>query len=50
MEDQSTRSPLDVPGVDIAVTTDEIVAFVRAGRRFRGSVDGAGSDVGTADD
>jgi hypothetical protein len=27
------RSPLDVPGVDLGITTDEIVGFVREGRR-----------------
>ena len=26
-------SPFDVPGVDLGVTTDEIVAYVREGRR-----------------
>lgn len=26
------RSPLDVPGIDVDVTTDELVAFVREGR------------------
>lgn len=29
----STGSPLDVEGIDLDVTTDEIVAFVREGRR-----------------
>jgi hypothetical protein len=28
----NTRSPLDVPGIDVEITTDEIVAFVREGR------------------
>lgn len=28
-----TSSPLDVEGVDLGVTTEEIVAFVREGRR-----------------
>lgn len=28
----STRSPLDLPGIDVEVTTDEIVSFVREGR------------------
>jgi hypothetical protein len=28
----SSRSPLDLPGVDVEITTDEIVAFVREGR------------------
>ena len=28
----STRSPLDIPGIDVEITTDEIVAFVREGR------------------
>lgn len=27
------RSPLDVPGVDLGLTADEIVEFVREGRR-----------------
>lgn len=31
--EQSTGSPLDVEGVDLDLTTDEIVAFVREGRR-----------------
>lgn len=31
-----TGSPLDVEGVDIDVTSDEIVAFVREGRRDYG--------------
>lgn len=30
-----TTSPLDVKGVDLGVTTDEIVAFVREARRGR---------------
>lgn len=29
----STGSPLDVEGIDLDVTTDEIVAFVRESRR-----------------
>jgi hypothetical protein len=28
----SSRSPLDLPGVDVDITTAEIVAFVREGR------------------
>lgn len=28
-----TRSPLDVPGVNLELTSDEIVAFVHEGRR-----------------
>jgi hypothetical protein len=28
----SSRSPLDLPGVDVEITTDEIVAFVRESR------------------
>ncbi len=31
--EQSSRSPLDVEGVDLGVTTDEIVDFVRESRR-----------------
>jgi hypothetical protein len=31
--ERSTGSALDVEGVDLDVTTDEIVAFVREGRR-----------------
>lgn len=31
--EQPSRSPLDVAGVDLDVTTDEIVAFVRESRR-----------------
>jgi prevent-host-death family protein len=30
----STGSPLDVEGIDLDVTTDEIVAVVREGRRM----------------
>lgn len=28
-----TRSPLDVEGVDLGISTDEIIAFVRESRR-----------------
>jgi hypothetical protein len=31
--EQPTGSPLDVEGLDLDLTTDEIVAFVREGRR-----------------
>ncbi|MDQ2891219.1 MAG: type II toxin-antitoxin system Phd/YefM family antitoxin [Gemmatimonadota bacterium] len=31
----SSRSPLDVPGMKLGVTTKEIVAIVREGRRPR---------------
>ena len=31
--DSSRASPLDVPGVDLGFTRDEIVALVREGRR-----------------
>jgi len=31
--EQTTGSPLDVEGLDLDLTTDEIVAFVREGRR-----------------
>jgi antitoxin Phd len=31
--EESQESPLDVEGIDLGVTTDEIVAFVREGRR-----------------
>lgn len=31
--ERSTTSPLDVPGLQLDITTDEIVAFVREGRR-----------------
>jgi hypothetical protein len=30
--DVAARSPLDVGGIDVDVTTEEIVAFVREGR------------------
>lgn len=30
--DQRSGSPLDVDGIDVGVTTEEIVAFVREGR------------------
>ena len=31
--ERAAASPLDVPGVDLGVTTEEIVACVREGRR-----------------
>ena len=31
--EEATGSPLDVEGLDLDLTTDEIVAFVREGRR-----------------
>jgi PHD/YefM family antitoxin component YafN of YafNO toxin-antitoxin module len=31
--EQTTRSPLDVEGLDLDLTTDEIVEFVRESRR-----------------
>ena len=31
----ATRSPLDVAGIDLGVSTDEIVQFVAYGRRSR---------------
>ena len=31
--DESNDSPLDVPGLDLGLSRDEIVRFVRAGRR-----------------
>ena len=43
-------SPLDVAGVDLGVTTDEIVACVREARRFGDSVDGAGFGGGLGGD
>lgn len=30
---EETQSPLDVPGVDLAITRDEILTFIREGRR-----------------
>jgi len=33
LPEQSTTSPLDVGGVDIPITADEIVALVHEGRR-----------------
>jgi hypothetical protein len=33
LPETSRRSPLDVPGLDLHLTRDEIVGFVRAGRR-----------------
>jgi hypothetical protein len=35
--EQPSGSPLDVEGLDLDLTTDEIVAFVREGRRDPGS-------------
>ena len=35
-ESSPASSPLDVEGVDLGVTTDEIVAVVREGRERRG--------------
>ncbi|MBX2999852.1 MAG: type II toxin-antitoxin system Phd/YefM family antitoxin [Caldilineaceae bacterium] len=29
-----SRSPLDVPGVDLGMTADDIVDLIREGRRF----------------
>ena len=34
--DSARRSPLDVEGIDLGVTTDEIVATVREGRERYG--------------
>lgn len=34
--EQTAGSPLDVEGLDLDVTTDEIAAFVREGRRDLG--------------
>ncbi len=34
--EQSTRSPLDVPGIRLGVTIDEIVQIVREGRKRYG--------------
>ena len=34
--ESSNKSPLDIEGVDLGVTTDEIVAFVRESRRVAG--------------
>jgi len=31
--EENTDSPLDVPGLDLGLSRDEIVRFVRAGRR-----------------
>ena len=31
--DRAARSPLDVPGMHLGVTTDELVGFIREGRR-----------------
>ncbi|MCK4304037.1 MAG: type II toxin-antitoxin system Phd/YefM family antitoxin [Candidatus Eisenbacteria sp.] len=31
--EESNDSPLDVPGLDLGLSRDEIVRFVRAGRR-----------------
>ncbi len=31
--ERSGKSPLDVEGLDLGITTDEIVQFVREGRR-----------------
>ena len=31
--ENSQRSPLDIPGVDLDVSTDEIVGFIREGRK-----------------
>ena len=32
--EQKTASPLDVEGIDLNITTDEIVQFIAEGRRF----------------
>lgn len=32
----SADSPLDIEGIDLDITTDEIVAFIAKGRRFSG--------------
>ena len=34
--ESSNKSPLDIEGVDLGVTTDEIVAFVRESHRVAG--------------
>jgi hypothetical protein len=31
--EQKTTSPLDVPGIELNITTDEIVALIRESRR-----------------
>ena len=35
--EELVRSPLDVPGVDLGVSTEEIVAFIREGREREGN-------------
>ncbi len=32
--EQPSGSPLDIEGVDLGITTEEIIAFVREGRRI----------------
>jgi hypothetical protein len=39
-------SPLDVPGVDLGVTTEEIVSYVRESRQFSYGQDTSGEKVG----
>ena len=34
--EENARSPLDVPGVDLGVSSEEIVAFIREGREREG--------------
>lgn len=34
MPEPLSESPLDVPGVDLSFTAEEIVSFVHEGRRF----------------
>jgi antitoxin Phd len=38
----SSRSPLDVPGIDTDLTIDEINAFIREGRRRYGADEESG--------
>ncbi len=32
--ERNTTSPLDIKGIDLGVTTDEIVQFIAEGRRY----------------
>jgi hypothetical protein len=32
--ERKTASPLDIQGIDLGITTDEIVAFIAEGRRY----------------
>ena len=37
--DRSARSPLDVPGIGLGISTEEVIGFVHEGRRKAGRME-----------